>query len=229
MRTLTSAPRSEGDSDVMPTGAVGADSDGTSLPLPMTSLSDAGSLLDEMPSCLPPAESMTDKGGDGSGGHEVLSTVNVRRREVSAPANDAPTDAANTTPTYSSETGLPSDGMTSSSQAGSPDGMTDGMTSSSEAGLPSDGMPAASPPAALTVVLPASDACVSQKARGYVLQVGAHCHVRESTSLLVSKRRRRRRELEHELVTGGRHQLEFELHVDRVPAARGGMHAKESR
>ena len=202
MRTLTSAPRSEGDSDVMPTGAVGADSDGTSLPLPMTSLSDAGSLLDEMPSCLPPAESMTDKGGDGSGGHEVLSTVNVRRREVSAPANDAPTDAANTTP-----------------------------TSSSEAGLPSDGMPAASPPAALTVVLPASDACVSQKARGYVLQVGAHCHVRESTSLLVSKRRRRRRELEHELVTGGRHQLAFELveHVDRVPAARGGMHAKESR
>ena len=202
MRTLTSAPRSEGDSDVMPTGAVGADSDGTSLPLPMTSLSDAGSLLDEMPSCLPPAESMTDKGGDGSGGHEVLSTVNVRRREVSAPANDAPTDAANTTPTYSSE-----------------------------AGLPSDGMPAASPPAALTVVLPASDACVSQKARGYVLQVGAHCHVRESTSLLVSKRRRRRRELEHELVTGGRHQLAFELveHVDRVPAARRGMHAKESR
>ena len=186
----------------MPTGAVGADSDGTSLPLPMTSLSDAGSLLDEMPSCLPPAESMTDKGGDGSGGHEVLSTVNVRRREVSAPANDAPTDAANTTPTYSSETGLPSDGM-----------------------------PAASPPAALTVVLPASDACVSQKARGYVLQVGAHCHVRASTSLLVSKRRRRRRELEHELVTGGRHELEFELveHVDRVPAARGGMHAKESR
>ena len=82
MRTLTSAPRSEGDSDVMPTGAVGADSDGTSLPLPMTSLSDAGSLLDEMPSCLPPAESMTDKGGDGSGGHEVLSTVNVRRREA---------------------------------------------------------------------------------------------------------------------------------------------------
>ena len=134
--------------------------------MPMTSLSDAGSLLDEMPSCLPPAESMTDKGGDGSGGHEVLSTVNVRRREVSAPANDAPTDAANTTPTYSSETGLPSDGMTSSSEAGSPDGMTDGMTSSSEAGLPSDGMPAASPPAALTVVLPASDACVSQKARG---------------------------------------------------------------
>ena len=134
----------------MPTGAVGADSDGTSLPLPMTSLSDAGSLLDEMPSCLPPAESMTDKGGDGSGGHEVLSTVNVRRREVSAPANDAPTDAANTTPTYSSEAGLPSDGM----------------TSSSEAGWPSDGMPAASPPAALTVVLPASDACVSQKARG---------------------------------------------------------------
>ena len=194
----------------MPTGAVGADLDGTSLPLPMTSLSDAGSLLDEMPSCLPPAESMTDKGGDGSGGHEVLSTVNVRRREVSAPANDAPTDAANTTPTYSSETGLPSDGM----------------TSSSEAGLPSDGMPAASPPAALTVVLPASDACVSQKARGYVLQVGAHCHVRESTRLLVSKRRRRRRELEHELVTGGRHQLE---HVDRVPAARGGMHAKESQ
>ena len=121
----------------MPTGAVGADSDGTSLPLPMTSLSDAGSLLDEMPSCLPPAESMTDKGGDGSGGHEVLSTVNVRRREVSAPANDAPTDAANTTPTYSSE-----------------------------AGLPSDGMPAASPPAALTVVLPASDACDSQRARG---------------------------------------------------------------
>ena len=115
MRTLTSAPRSEGDSDVMPTGAVGADSDGTSLPLPMTS----------------------------------------------------------------------------SSEAGSPDGMTDGMTSSSEAGLPSDGMPAASPPAALTVVLPASDACVSQKARGYVLQVGAHCHVRASTSLLVSKRRRR--------------------------------------
>ena len=219
MRTLTSAPRSEGDSDVMPTGAVGADSDGTSLPLPMTSLSDAGSLLDEMPSCLPPAESMTDKGGDGSGGHEVLSTVNVRRREVSAPANDAPTDAANTTPTYSSETGLPSDGMTSSSEAGSPDGMTDGMTSSSEAGLPSDGMPAASPPAALTVVLPASDACVSQKARGYVLQVGAHCHVRASTRLLVSKRRRRRRELEHELVTGGRHELEFELveHVDRVP------------
>ena len=128
----------------MPTGAVGADSDGTSLPLPMTSLSDAGSLLDEMPSCLPPAESMTDKGGDGSGGHEVLSTVNVRRREVSAPANDAPTDAANTTPTYSSEAGLP---------------CSDGMTSSSEAGLPSDGMPAASPPAALTVVLPASDAC----------------------------------------------------------------------
>ena len=215
MRTLTSAPRCEGDSDVMPTGAVGADSDGTSLPLPMTSLSDAGSLLDEMPSCLPPAESMTDKGGDGSGGHEVLSTVNVRRREVSAPANDAPTDAANTTPTYSSEAGLPSDGM----------------TSSSEAGWPSDGMPAASPPAALTVVLPASDACVSQKARGYVLQVGAHCHVRESTSLLVSKRRRRRRELEHELVTGGRHELEFELveHIDRVPAARGGMHAKESR
>ena len=166
MRTLTSAPRSEGDSDVMPTGAVGADSDGTSLPLPMTSLSDAGSLLDEMPSCLPPAESMTDEGGDGSGGHEVLSTVNVRRREVSAPANDAPTDAANTTPTYSSEAGLPSDGMTYSSEAGSPDGMTDGMTSSSEAGLPSDGMPAASPPAALTVVLPASDACVSQKARG---------------------------------------------------------------
>ena len=194
----------------MPTGAVGADSDGTSLPLPMTSLSDAGSLLDEMPSCLPPAESMTDEGGDGSGGHEVLSTVNVRRREVSAPANDAPTDAANTTPTYSSEAGLPSDGMTSSSEAGSPDGMTDGMTSSSEAGLPSDGMPAASPPAALTVVLPASDACVSQKARGYVLQVGAHCHVRASTSLLVSKRRRRRRELEHELVTGGRHELEFE-------------------
>ena len=163
----------------MPTGAVGADSDGTSLPLPMTSLSDAGSLLDEMPSCLPPAESMTDKGGDRSGGHEVLSTVNVRRREVSSPANDAPTDAANTTPTYSSETRLPSDGMTSSSEAGSPDGMTDGMTSSSEAGLPSDGMtsssetglpsdgmPAASPPAALTVVLPASDACVSQKARG---------------------------------------------------------------
>ena len=83
------------------------------------------------------------------------------------------------------------------------------MTSSSEAGLPSDGMPAASPPAALTVMLPASDACVSQKARGYVLQVGAHCHVRASTSLLVSKRRRRRRELEHELVTGGRHQLAF--------------------
>ena len=105
------------------------------------------------------------------------------------------------------------------------------MTSSSEAGLPSDGMPAASPPAALTVVLPASDACVSQKARGYVLQVGAHCHVRASTRLLVSKRRRRRRELEHELVTGGRHELEFELveHVDRVPAARGGMHAKERR
>ena len=174
----------------MPTGAVGADSDGTSLPLPMTSLSDAGSLLDEMPSCLPPAESMTDKGGDGSGGHEVLSTVNVRRREVSAPANDAPTDAANTPPTYLSE-----------------------------AGLPSDGMPAASPPAALTVMLPASDACVSQKARGYVLQVGAHCHVRESTSLLVSKRRRRRRELEHELVTGGRHQLEFE-HVDRMNSCR---------
>ena len=216
VRTLTSAPRSEGDSDVMPTGAVGADSDGTSLPLPMTSLSDAGSLLDEMPSCLPPAESMPDKGGDGSGGHEVLSTVNVRRREASAHESSvALTDAANTTPTYSSETGLPSDGM----------------TSSSEAGLPSDGMPAASPPAALTVVLPASDACVSQKARGYVLQVGAHCHVRESTSLLVSKRRRRRRELEHELVTGGRHQLAFELveHVDRVPAARGGMHAKESQ
>ena len=166
----------------MPTGAVGADSDGTSLPLPMTSLSDAGSLLDEMPSCLPPAESMPDKGGDGSGGHEVLSTVNVRRREASAHESSvALTDAANTTPTYSSETGLPSDGM-----------------------------PAASPPAALTVVLPASDACVSQKARGYVLQVGAHCHVRESTSLLVSKRRRRRRELEHELVTGGRHELEFE-------------------
>ena len=184
----------------MPTGAVGADSDGTSLPLPMTSLSDAGSLLDEMPSCLPPAESMTDK----SGGHEVLSTVNVRRREVSAPANDAPTDAANTTPTYSSEAGLP---------------CSDGMTSSSEAGLPSDGMPAASPPAALTVVLPASDACVSQKARGYVLQVGAHCHVRASTSLLVSKRRRRRRELEHELVTGGRHELEFE-HVDRMNSCR---------
>ena len=134
----------------MPTGAVGADSDGTSLPLPMTSLSDAGSLSDEMPSCLPPAESTTDEGGDGSGRHEVLSTVNVRRREVSAPANDAPTDAANTTPTYSSEAGLPSDGM----------------TSSSEAGLPSDGMPAASPPAALTVVLPASDACDSQRARG---------------------------------------------------------------
>ena len=123
----------------MPTGAVGADSDGTSLPLPMTSLSDAGSLSDEMPSCLPPAESTTDEGGDGSGGNEneVLSTVNVRRREVSAPANDAPTDAVNTTPTYSSETGLPSDGM-----------------------------PAASPPAALTGMLPASDACVSQKARG---------------------------------------------------------------
>ena len=55
--------------------------------------------------------------------------------------------------------------------------------------------------------------------------------VHASTRLLVSKRRRRRRELEHELVTGGRHELEFELveHVDRVPAARGGMHAKERR
>ena len=135
----------------MPTGAVGADSDGTSLPLPMTSLSDAGSLLDEMPSCLPPAESMTDKGGDGSGGHEVLSTVNVRRRAALADeSNVAPTDAANTTPTYSSEAGSPSDWKTSSIEAGSP----------------SDWMPAASPLGGLTVVLPASDTCVSQKARG---------------------------------------------------------------
>ena len=137
------------------TGAIGADSpsDATAVPppSPMTSLNDAGSLSDEMPSALPPAASMTNWGGDGGGGHDGSSTVNVRRREASAHESSvALTDAANTTPTYSSDAGSPSDWMPSSIEAGSP----------------SDWMPAASPLGGLTVVLPASDTCVSQKARG---------------------------------------------------------------
>ena len=125
------------------TGAIGADSpsDATGVPppSPMTSLSDAGPLSDEMPSALPPAASMTN------------GTVNVRRREASAHESSvALTDAANTTPTSSSDAGSPSDWMPSSIEAGSP----------------SDWMPAASPLGGLTVVLPASDTCVSQKARG---------------------------------------------------------------
>ena len=181
------------------TRAIGADSpsDATGVPppSPMTSLSDAGPLSDEMPSALPPAASMTNWGGDGGGGHDGSSTVNVRRREASAHESSvALTDAANTTPTYSSDAGSPSDWMPSSIEAGSP----------------SDWMPAASPLGGLTVVLPASDTCVSQKARGLILQE-TQCHVHASTCLLVGKRRRRRRELENELVTGGRHELKFEL------------------
>ena len=133
------------------TGAIGADSpsDATAVPppSPMTSLNDAGSML----SALPPAASMTNGGGDGGGGHDGSSTVNVRRREASAHESSvALTDAANTTPTYSSDAGSPSDWMPSSIEAGSP----------------SDWMPAASPLGGLTVVLPASDTCASEKARG---------------------------------------------------------------
>ena len=131
----------------------------TSSSFTTTSLSDAGSLSGEMPSALPPAESMTDESGDRGGGS---STVNVRRREASAQESSEARvpDAANT---YSNEAGSPLDWMPSSSDAGSPLGW---MPSSSEAGSPLDWMPAASPPAALKVVLPASDACGSQKARG---------------------------------------------------------------
>ena len=39
----------------------------------------------------------------------------------------------------------------------------------------------------------------------------AQCHVHANTRLLDGKRRRSRRELENELVTGGRHELDFEL------------------
>ena len=118
----------------------------TSSSFTTTSLSDAGSLSGEMPSALPPAESMTDESGDRGGGS---STVNVRRREASAQE--------------SSEARVPDAANTYSNEAGSP---LDWMPSSSEAGSPLDWMPAASPPAALKVVLPASDACGSQKARG---------------------------------------------------------------
>ena len=117
------------------------------------------------------------------------------------------------------------------------------MPSLSETG--SEGMPTAlPPPESMTVVLSARDACQPQNARGSSCREGAALRALQrcacayplpqplqiNAHLLVSKRRRRR-ELEHELVTGGRHELEFELveHVDRVPAARGGMHAKESR
>ena len=84
------------------TGAIGADSpsDATGVPppSPMTSLSNAGPLSDEMPSALPPAAS-TDESGDGS------AMVYVRRRESAQESSDARADDANTRPTSSSEAG----------------------------------------------------------------------------------------------------------------------------
>ena len=105
----------------------------------MTSLSDAGPLSDEMPSALPPAASMTDESGDGS------AMVYVRRRESAQESSEARADDANTTPTSSSEAGCL-------------------LSDWSEAGSPLDWMLAALAPTA--VVLPASDACDSQRARG---------------------------------------------------------------
>ena len=138
------------------TGAIGADSpsDATGVPppSPMTSLSDAGPLSDEMPSALPPPASMTDESGDGS------AMVYVRRRESAQESSEARADDANTTPTSSSEAGCL---LSDWSETGSPLGW---MPSSSEAGSPLDWMLAALAPTA--VVLPASDACDSQRARG---------------------------------------------------------------
>ena len=105
------------------------------------------------------------------------------------------------------------------------------MPSLSETG--SEGMPTALPPPELmTVVLSARDACQPQNARGSSCREGAALRALQrcacayplpqplqiNAHLLVSKRRRRR-ELEHELVTGGRHELEFE-HVDRMNSCR---------
>ena len=105
------------------------------------------------------------------------------------------------------------------------------MPSLSETG--SEGMPTAlPPPESMTVVLSARDACQPQNARGSSCREGAALRALQrcacayplpqplqiNAHLLVSKRRRRR-ELEHELVTGGRHQLEFE-HVDRMNSCR---------
>ena len=105
------------------------------------------------------------------------------------------------------------------------------MPSLSETG--SEGMPTAlPPPESMTVVLSARDACQPQNARGSSCREGAALRALQrcacayplpqplqiNAHLLVSKRRRRR-ELEHELVTGGRHELEFE-HVDRMNSCR---------
>ena len=105
------------------------------------------------------------------------------------------------------------------------------MTSLSETG--SEGMPTALPPSeSTTAVLSARDACQPQNARGSSCREGAALRALQrcacayplpqplqiNAHLLVSKRRRRR-ELEHELVTGGRHELEFE-HVDRMNSCR---------
>ena len=105
------------------------------------------------------------------------------------------------------------------------------MPSLSETG--SEGMPTAlPPPESMAVVLSARDACQPQNARGSSCREGAALRALQrcacayplpqplqiNAHLLVSKRRRRR-ELEHELVTGGRHELEFE-HVDRMNSCR---------
>ena len=105
------------------------------------------------------------------------------------------------------------------------------MPSLSETG--SEGMPTAlPPPESMTVVLSARDACQPQNARGSSCREGAALRALQrcacayplpqplqiNAHLLVSKRRRRR-ELEHELVTGGRHELDFE-HVDRMNSCR---------
>ena len=96
----------------------------------------------------------------------------------------------------------------------------------------SEGMPTALPPDSMTVVLSARDACQPQNERGSSCREGAALHALQrrarayplpqplqiNAHLLVSERRRRR-ELEHELVTGGRHELEFE-HVDRMNSCR---------
>ena len=229
VRTRTLAPGSEGDTDAemtsvmrpssagtIPTFAkdfIGEDSPATPPPASMPSLSGLGSLSGGMPTALAPAGS---------------STVNVRRDASGTASSETP---AKWTPA-SEPAGSPSDGtLPVPVLAVQVPPVPVSMPSLSETG--SEGMPTAlPPPESMTVVLSARDACQPQNARGSSCREGAALRALQrcacayplpqplqiNAHLLVSKRRRRR-ELEHELLTGGRHELEFE-HVDRMNSCR---------
>ena len=216
-RTRTFAPRSEGDTDseMTPTFAkdfIGEDSPAT-LPPPasMPSLSGLGSLSGGMPTALAPAGSSTVK-RDASG--TASSETPAKWTPASEPAG-SPSDGTLPVPVLAVQVPPVPVPMPSLSETGS------------------EGMPTALPPSeSTTAVLSARDACQPQNARGSSCREGAALRALQrcacayplpqplqiNAHLLVSKRRRRR-ELEHELVTGGRHELEIE-HVDRKNSCR---------